>query len=86
MCRATEQECRLRKNPVVEDLVDAFQAARPKLLEVAREVVVPVVVEEEERGESPPAKRRAMRSTRSAARYTGEVVDDVVEVPSPSEF
>lgn len=38
ICRTPEQEYRLRKNPAVQELVDAFLNARTKLLEAAREV------------------------------------------------
>lgn len=39
VCRTTEQEYRLRKNLAVQELLDAFLSARPRLLEVAREIV-----------------------------------------------
>lgn len=99
ICRSSEQEYRLRKNPVVQELVDVFLSARPKLLEVAMEVV-PVPVQqvdsplssqsEEEESSSPPAKRsrpssRVTRSTRTTPKYTEEHGDDIVEVPAPSE-
>lgn len=57
ICRTTEQEYRLRKNPAVQQLVDAFLSTRPKLLEVAREVVLgnrapgPSSTQEEEEAE-----------------------------------
>jgi DNA repair protein Rad18 len=35
-CRAPEQELKLRSNWVIEELVDAFERARPKALEFAR--------------------------------------------------
>lgn len=35
-CRSTDQELKLRKNAVVQELVDSFNAARPSALEFAR--------------------------------------------------
>ncbi|PWW72730.1 DNA repair protein rad18, partial [Tuber magnatum] len=39
VCRATAQESQLRKNGAAQELVDAFRAARPLLMEVAGENV-----------------------------------------------
>lgn len=35
-CRASDQELKLRRNWAVQELVDAFQTARPKVLELAK--------------------------------------------------
>ena len=37
VCRQKDQEIRLRKNTVVEELVEAFQAARPSILQLGRD-------------------------------------------------
>ncbi len=38
ICRAEEQEIRLRRNWTVQELVDSFRAARPSLLQLAQNV------------------------------------------------
>ena len=38
-CRSSDQEIRLRRNWAVQELVDAFQEARPKILKVGRDLV-----------------------------------------------
>ena len=35
-CRTQDQEIKLRANPIVQELVDHFQAARPKILELGK--------------------------------------------------
>jgi E3 ubiquitin-protein ligase RAD18 len=71
-CRTQDQELKLRFNGAMEELVEAFKAARPEVLEHARKPEVVVVnipkrsretdLEDEE---SPPKKR-----TRSSGRTT----------------
>ena len=38
-CRAVDQELRLRPNWVVEELVDAFQTARPDILQLGKDLI-----------------------------------------------
>ncbi|MCJ1481695.1 E3 ubiquitin-protein ligase rad18 [Schaereria dolodes] len=38
-CRAADQELRLRKNGTVAELVEAFQAARPSVIQLGKDVV-----------------------------------------------
>ena len=38
-CRAIDQELRLRPNWIVQELVDAFQTARPEILRLGKDVV-----------------------------------------------
>jgi hypothetical protein len=71
-CRTQDQELKLRFNGAMEELVEAFKAARPEVLEHARKpsVVVADVPKRRreadvEEVESPPKKR-----TRSSARTT----------------
>lgn len=101
ICRTPEQEYRLRKNPAVQELVDAFLNARTKLLEAAREVsraASSPSAQEEGEGEreeeqsdgSPPVKRprsatRTVRSTRSTSKYKDELSGDVAGFLAPSE-
>jgi E3 ubiquitin-protein ligase RAD18 len=54
-CRADDQEMRLRKNGAMEELVEAFQRARPEVLEFAKRP--PVVVQ---RSISPKRKRESV--------------------------
>ncbi len=39
-CRTQDQEIKLRPNPIVQELVDLFQAARPEILQLGEDVKV----------------------------------------------
>lgn len=38
MCRANDQEMKLRSNAIIQELVDVFQTARPIVLQLGQEV------------------------------------------------
>ena len=52
-CRAEDQPIRLRRNVVVEEVVSAFQAARPEILQMGKEVLTV-----RQGGEAPSLKRK----------------------------
>ena len=56
-CRASDQELRLRRNWVVEELVDAFKAARPSILRLGQDLVNSKEIR------SPPLQKRKLGDT-----------------------
>ncbi|EAW14522.1 E3 ubiquitin-protein ligase RAD18 [Aspergillus clavatus NRRL 1] len=56
-CRSSDQELKLRRNWAVQELVEAFQNARPSVLELARKAANSRL-DEEECTELPAAKKR----------------------------
>ncbi|KAL5355861.1 hypothetical protein BJX96DRAFT_79602 [Aspergillus floccosus] len=52
-CRSSDQELKLRRNWAVQELVDAFQNARPSVLKLAK-----TAAEEERSGHNPASKKR----------------------------
>ncbi|EAU37223.1 postreplication repair ubiquitin-protein ligase E3 rad18 [Aspergillus terreus NIH2624] len=52
-CRSSDQELKLRRNWAVQELVDAFQNARPSVLKLAK-----TAAEEERGGDKPASKKR----------------------------
>ncbi|PKY05590.1 postreplication repair E3 ubiquitin-protein ligase rad18 [Aspergillus campestris IBT 28561] len=56
-CRSGDQELKLRRNWAVQELVDAFQAARPSVLDLARKAVA-AEGDDDGEGEGPVAKKR----------------------------
>ncbi|KAF4337683.1 e3 ubiquitin ligase RAD18 [Fusarium beomiforme] len=91
MCRAPEQELKLRSNWSMEEAVQAFVNARPATLELARKgnnnktTSKRKTVEDDESGDAPDGKRlrssTRLRNTRSAPSYTipaeeDEIVED----------
>lgn len=59
-CRASDQELRLRRNWVVEELVDAFKTARPSILRLAQDLA------EAKESRSPPLRKRKLGDTNFA--------------------
>ncbi|KAH0613317.1 uncharacterized protein H6S33_009697 [Morchella sextelata] len=93
LCRAPEQEYRLRKNQVVGDLVDAFVAARGGVLELARRGVrggEDGGEDEEGWGGRRRKRRCVLRAEQQEEEEVGvgvkeEEEEEVVEVPSPDD-
>lgn len=56
-CRASDQELRLRRNWVVEELVDAFKTARPSILRLGQDLV------EAKDSRSPSLQKRKLGNT-----------------------
>ena len=72
-CRSPDQELRLRSNWAVQELVDAFQRARPSILQMGRDVKVMG------RAENGMGKKRKVRET------DGEDTDSEEELRSTAE-
>ncbi|KAF5983954.1 e3 ubiquitin ligase RAD18 [Fusarium coicis] len=87
VCRASEQELKLRSNWAMEDAVQAFINARPATLELARNADTDktsskrkAVQDHHESGDAPDGKRlrssTRLRNTRSHPSYTVPAEDD----------
>jgi hypothetical protein len=84
LCRSPGQECHLRKNTTVQDLLDAFVGCREKLFEFATKEAAPIPwVEDESTPSSSQPSVRPRRSRRRAAAYMAESDDD--DDPQPVE-
>ncbi len=87
-CRAQDQELKLKHNPALEDVVEAFKRARPEVLDFARK---PVLVLE---SSSPKRKRREIelegnesprKRMRTSTRRTRSSQNDIVIEDSAEE-
>lgn len=93
ICRTAEQEYRLRKNPAVQEMVDAFLIIRPKLLEAAKDKVSrvaspPGAQGEEDGGEGEGEEGVEQNDRRPPAkrlRSTARSMRDDAEIPAPSQ-
>ncbi|UZP39787.1 hypothetical protein NXS19_007603 [Fusarium pseudograminearum] len=93
LCRATEQENKLRSNWSLEEAVQAFVGARSDTLELARKgnsqntiSKRKATTDRHDSGDSPDGKRlrssSRLQNTRSSARQTPQIqYDETVEVP-----
>ncbi|QSZ28721.1 hypothetical protein DSL72_003223 [Monilinia vaccinii-corymbosi] len=89
-CRSNDQEVKLKSNAVIEDLVEAFQRARPAALELARKPAVERAISSPKRkreiseldGLEDQANKRTRASTRQPARRfeSAEAVEGVVVI------
>jgi E3 ubiquitin-protein ligase RAD18 len=70
-CRRKDQEVKLKPNSAIAQLVEAFLAARPSIMEIARRPTAAESpkrkreIHEDASGESPIKKRTSRRTTRS---------------------
>ncbi|KAJ5894693.1 postreplication repair E3 ubiquitin-protein ligase rad18 [Penicillium taxi] len=62
ICRATDQELKLRRNWAIQEFVEAFQTARPSTLDLARKEADRLKNADNEISE-PPAKKRKAENT-----------------------
>jgi E3 ubiquitin-protein ligase RAD18 len=97
LCRATEQEHKLRSNWSLEEAVQAFVSARSVTLELARngnpQNTAPkrkATDDQHDSGNSPDGKRlrssSRLKNTRSATSHTQQIEDDEpVEVPDSDD-
>ncbi|KAF5661833.1 e3 ubiquitin ligase rad18 [Fusarium heterosporum] len=97
LCRAPEQEVKLRSNWSVEEAVEAFTKARPATLDLARNHDTKrtpskrkAVENHHESGDAPEGKRlrssSRIRSTRQTPSYTiPKEEDDIAEVPDDDD-
>jgi len=99
VCRAQGQECHLRKNTTVQDLLDAFAGCRQHLLEFAARAKVPERVEEREveaedgdvvmssqrswRSQQDQPQSQPQRPKRTVVKCSDENDDDYIDRPSP---
>ncbi|KKK19151.1 hypothetical protein ARAM_001395 [Aspergillus rambellii] len=76
-CRSSDQEVRLRRNWAVQELVEAFQNARPGMLQLARKGVKETVYSkdcEEDITEVPVSKKRKIEQPDGSGTPVGEGV------------
>ncbi|RDK46796.1 postreplication repair E3 ubiquitin-protein ligase rad18 [Aspergillus phoenicis ATCC 13157] len=96
-CRSSDQELKLRRNWAVQELVEAFQNARPSVLDLARKAAARGSDTEEGESEEPAPKKRKVEAvdgpaaegvrTRSQTRGIGSQEDPVaIEVIEDSNY
>lgn len=99
-CRSSDQELKLRRNWAVQELVEAFQNARPNVLDLARKAAARGSDTEEGESEEPAPKKRKVEAvdgpaaegvrTRSQTRGIGSQEDpvaiEVIEDSNDDEY
>ncbi|GKZ19434.1 E3 ubiquitin-protein ligase rad18 [Aspergillus brasiliensis] len=99
-CRSSDQELKLRRNWAVQELVEAFQNARPSALDLARKAAARGSDAEEGESEGPASKKRKVEAvdgpaaegvrTRSQTRGVGSQEDpvaiEVIEDSNDEEY
>ena len=92
-CRAEDQELRLRPNWIVQELVDAFQLARPEILQLGQDVVhykkagehgnkkrrLEIMDSDEEEAFSESNTRRRMTRSQRKVEKSDETMNDDVQ-------
>jgi E3 ubiquitin-protein ligase RAD18 len=81
LCRSPGQECHLRKNTTVQDLLDAFVGCREKLFEFATTEAAPIPRVEDEN--TPSSSQPSVRPRRSRRRAVSSESND--DDPQPVE-
>ncbi len=93
-CRAVDQELRLRPNWIVQELVDAFQTARPEILQLGEDIVrykqaekqggrkrnFEDVGKNDETVHSRPATRRKITRSQLKVEDSEDATDDEIEI------
>lgn len=90
ICRAEEQEYRLRRNTTVEELVDAFKSCRKKLVEFATQGEEGISKNDQaESDDQAVARRRKRRKEKEKEKarppITVDLSEDDEEPPAPSD-
>ncbi len=91
-CRAEDQELRLRPNWIVQELVDAFQAARPEIIQLGEDALhykgkqeskkrsLEIMDSDEEEALSEPNTRRKLTRSQRKVEALDEAMDDDIQI------
>lgn len=72
MCRSSDQETKLRRNWIVQELLEAFQNARPSILDLARKAR-DGVLDRVEVSDEPSSKKRKIEQSQVEGEGVSEV-------------